>query len=64
MDEKFNNKVTYEMSYDVEKVKFIRTEIDSLFGLKQDKKRAFGRYIMRRGRATINHFKKQYVRLA
>ena len=62
--EKFNNKVTYEMSYDIEKVKFIRTEIDSLFGLKQDKKRAFGRYIMRRGRATINHFKKQYVRLA
>ena len=28
-----------------------------------DKKRAFGRYIMRRGRATIDAFKKQYVRL-
>ncbi len=61
---KFNNKATYKMSYDIEKVKFIRTEIDSLFGLKQDKKRAFGRYIMRRGRAAIDAFKKQYERLA
>jgi|TARA_B100000959_G_scaffold208459_1_gene218911 hypothetical protein len=49
--------------YDIEKVKFIRTEIDSLFGFKHGKKRAFGRYIMRRGRAAIDVFKKQYERL-
>jgi len=61
--EKFNNKATYKMTYDIEKVKFIRTEIDSLFGFKHGKKRAFGRYIMRRGRAAIDVFKKQYERL-
>jgi len=37
--------------------------IDSLFGFKHGKKRAFGRYIMRRGRAAIDVFKKQYERL-
>ncbi|SVB42332.1 uncharacterized protein METZ01_LOCUS195186, partial [marine metagenome] len=61
---KFNNKTTYKMSYDIEKIKFIRNEISSLFEEhEKDKTRVIGRYIMRRGR-TLEAFKKQYVRLA
>ena len=60
---KFNNRTTYKMSYDIEKIKFIRNEIGSLFEHEKDKARVIGRYIMRRGR-TLEAFKKQYVRLA
>ncbi len=60
---KFNNKIKYEMSYDIEKVQYIRNEINSLFGLKKDKNRAFGRYIMRRGRSATDAFQKNYIRL-
>ncbi len=60
---KFNNKIKYEMSYDIEKVQYIRNEIDSLFGLKKDKNRAFGRYIMRRGRSATDAFQKNYIRM-
>tara|TARA_Y100000294_G_scaffold177493_1_gene203037 strand:- start:155 stop:2284 length:2130 start_codon:yes stop_codon:yes gene_type:complete len=60
---KFNNRTTYKMSYDIEKIKFIRNEIGSLFEHEKDKARVIGRYIMRRGR-TFEAFKKQYVRLA
>jgi radical SAM superfamily enzyme YgiQ (UPF0313 family) len=61
---KFNNKTTYKMSYDIEKVKYMRNELDKLFGLKQDKNRAFGKYILRGSVSEIDSFKKKYERLS
>jgi len=60
---KFSNKTTYKMSYDIKKVKYMRNEIEKLFGLKQDKNRAFGKYILRGSVSEADSFTKNYVRL-
>jgi radical SAM superfamily enzyme YgiQ (UPF0313 family) len=62
--EKFSNQTIYKMSYDVDKVKYMRNEIENLFGLSQDKNRAFGKYILRGSVAEIDSFKKSYTRLS
>jgi hypothetical protein len=45
-------------------VKYMRNELDKLFGLKQDKNRAFGKYILRGSVSEIDSFKKKYERLS
>tara|TARA_B100001123_G_scaffold441322_2_gene582272 strand:+ start:18 stop:1694 length:1677 start_codon:yes stop_codon:yes gene_type:complete len=68
----FNKEATYKLAYDIKKVKHIRNEVHSLFkhrksskdGLsKFDKERVFGRFLMRRGRQTIDALKRNFERL-
>ena len=68
----FNKEATYKLAYDIKKVKDIRNEIHSLFkyhkssnnGIsKFDKERVFGRFLMRRGRSTIDALKMNFERL-
>ena len=68
----FNKEATYKLAYDIKKVKDIRNEIQSLFKYhkssndgvsKFDKERVFGRFLMRRGRSTIDALKMNFERL-
>ena len=68
----FNKEATYKLDYDIQKVKDLRNEIQSLFkyqksnydgASKFDKERAFGRFLMRRERSTIDAVKRNFERL-
>ena len=68
----FNTLTRVSETFDIKKVKDIRNEIQSLFKYhkssndgvsKFDKERVFGRFLMRRGRSTIDALKRNFERL-
>ena len=64
--EDFNNNTVYEMSYDKDRIKYLKNEIKSIYGAEKgytNIERAFGRYLMQNVALGTGNFEKNYLKL-
>ncbi len=63
--EKFKKNTTYEIKYDMEKIRYMKTELNSIYGdYGDDKVRAFGRFLMQYVNRGVDVFQKNYQKIS